>query len=207
MPTSYPKCSPTEMQGLLVLLNSHKGSEDVALLADDLDLEIDEILPSLDFAGVLGFVKVSDGRASFTELGRRFIAASIRERKSILREQLRKTTLFKTLLRALESAPDHQLTDEQLTQLISVTPAPADESVQNIVNWGRYAELIRYDAGEHVIVAVRRPAGSARPSSGNRPPPPTTPQTPGTPGATPRKATPNPSASDPSTAALESMAA
>ena len=45
MPTTYPKCTPTEMLGLLVLLNEHKGVEDLARLAADLDLEIDEILP------------------------------------------------------------------------------------------------------------------------------------------------------------------
>ncbi len=188
MPTSYPKCSPTEMQGLLVLLNSHKGSEDVALLADDLDLEIDEILPSLDFAGVLGLARVADGRVTFTDLGRRYMAASIRDRKAILRDQLRKTTLFKTLLRALDSAPEHQLTDEQLTQLISVTPASADESVQNIVNWGRYAELIRYDADEHLLVAVRHSGSGSKPPSGSRPPPPSTPQSPPGSGGTSRKA-------------------
>ena len=82
MPTSYPKSSPTEVMGLLVLLNQHKGSEDVALLADDLDLEIDEILPSLDYAEVLGLVKVTDGRATFTDLGKKLMGGSIRDRKS-----------------------------------------------------------------------------------------------------------------------------
>jgi hypothetical protein len=176
VPTTYPKCSPTEMQGLLVLLNTHKGSEDVALLADDLDLEIDEILPSLDFASALGLVKVSDGRATFTELGKRYVASTIRDRKALLREQLMKTTLFKTLLRALDNAPDHQLTDEQLTQLFSVTPAPADESVQNIVNWGRHAELIRYDAVQHRLIAVRHGPPSNKSANTSRPPPPSGPQ-------------------------------
>jgi NitT/TauT family transport system ATP-binding protein len=173
------------MQGLLVLLNSHKGSEDVALLADDLDLEIDEILPALDFAGVLGLVKVSDGRATFTDLGRRYVASSIRDRKAILRDQLRRTTLFKTLLRALDGSPEHRLTDDQLAQLVSVTTAAADEAVQNIVNWGRYAELLRYDAHEHALVAVRHPPPSAAKSwAGNRPPPPAAPDSAsGTPGS------------------------
>jgi NitT/TauT family transport system ATP-binding protein len=171
VPTSYPKCSPTEMQGLLVLLQTHKGSEDVALLADDLDLEIDEILPSLDFAAVLGLLKVKDGRASFTDLGKRYMGSSIRGRKAILQDQLRRTTLFRTLLRALETAPDKQLTNEQLTQVLSMTSAMADEAIQNIVNWGRYAGLIRYDPEEHVMVAVRLPPASVRPPSGNRPPP------------------------------------
>lgn len=178
MPTSYPKCSPTEMQGLLVLLQSHKGSEDVALLADDMDLEIDEILPSLDFAGVLGLLKVKDGRATFTELGQRYMASSIRERKAILQDQLRRTTLFRTLLRALETAPEKRITNEQLVEVLSMTSAMADEAIQNIVNWGRYAGLIRYDPEEHVMVAVRLPPGGARPPSGSRPP------TSGTQGAT-----------------------
>jgi len=171
VPTTYPKCSPTEMQGLLVLLSGHKGSEDVALLADDLDLEIDEILPALDFASVLGLVRVKDGRATFTELGQRYLGDSIRERKSLLREQLKRTTLFRTLLRALESAPDHRLTDEQLTQLVSVTSATADEAVQNIVNWGRYTGLVRYDPEEHVLIAVRAPPSAPKPPAGSRPPP------------------------------------
>jgi hypothetical protein len=187
VPTTYPKGSPTEMQGLLVLLDSHKGSEDVALLADDLDLEIDEILPSLDFASALGLVRVADGRATFTDLGKRWVASTIGDRKAMLREQLRKTTLFKTLLRALESAPEHRLTDEQLTQLFSLTPAPADESIQNIVNWGRYANLIRYDADEHALVAVRRTSGGAKSTAGSHPPPPSAPESPPSAATTGRK--------------------
>ncbi len=162
------------MMGLLVLLNQHKGSEDVALLADDLDLEIDEILPSLDYAEVLGLVKVTDGRAAFTDLGRRLVGSTIRERKAILREQLRRTTLFRTLLRALENAPERCLTDEQLAQIVSFTTAPADDAVQNIVNWGRYAELFRYDAAEHRLVAVARASSAREPPPSGRVPPPAT---------------------------------
>ncbi len=168
MPTVYPKCSPTEMLGLLVLLDGHKGSEDVALLADDLDLEIDEIFPSLEFAELLQFVTIQDGRATFTDLGRKLVAASIRERKSVIREQLKKTALFRTILRALESNENHRLTDEELGHIVSFTTARADDAEQNIVNWGRYADLFRYDADEHVLVAVRRPSNR---SGGGRTPP------------------------------------
>ena len=185
MPTSYPKCSPTEMLGLLVLLQSHHGSEDVALLADDLDLEIDEIFPALEFAEILQFVKVSDGRATFTELGKRLVAGTIRSRKAILREQLRRTTLFRTLVRALESAPERQLSDHDLAQIVSLTTAPSEEALQTIINWGRYADLFRYDADSHRLLAPRRSAApkssSARtppagpPPSAATAPPPTSP--------------------------------
>jgi NitT/TauT family transport system ATP-binding protein len=170
---TYPKCSPTEMMGLVVLLNSHKGSEDVARLADDLDLEIDEILPSVDYAEVLQLVKVADGRATLTELGKRFVAASIRDRKGILREQLTRTTLFKTLLRALDKAPDRQLSDEELGSIVSLAQTPLEDAVQNIVNWGRYAELFRYDSDEHRLTAIRHPPSKA--GGGARPPPPSNP--------------------------------
>ncbi len=176
MPTSYPKCSPSEVQGLLVLLNSHAASEDVALLADDLDLEIDEILPAVEFAEVLQMVKVQDGRATLTETGKKYIAASIRDRKALLRDQLRRTTLFRTLLRALEGSPTRTLTDDQLTQIVSVTATPAEDAVQTIVTWGRYVELFRYDAEEHVLVATQR--APAKSSGGARPPPPSSPAAP-----------------------------
>jgi NitT/TauT family transport system ATP-binding protein len=174
VPTTYPKCNPTEMMGLLVLLNSHKGSEDVALLADDLDLEIDEIFPALEFAEVLQLVKVADGRATFTDLGKKLLGGSIRDRKAVIRDQLRKTTLFKTLLRALESAPERSLSDEELGQIVSLTTAPADEAVQNIVNWGRYADLFRYDADEHRLILTRRASTGKAGTGAARPPTPPT---------------------------------
>jgi NitT/TauT family transport system ATP-binding protein len=185
VPTSYPKCSPSEVQGLLVLLNSHAGAEDVALLADDLDLEIDEILPAVEFAEVLQMVTVQDGRATLTDTGKRFLAASINERKAILRDQLRRTTLFRTLLRALEGSPTHALTDDQLTQIVSVTAASTDEAIQNIVNWGRHAGLFRYDSGAHLLVAT--PRASARPGGGSRPPPPSSPASPPPPRSAPKQ--------------------
>jgi NitT/TauT family transport system ATP-binding protein len=166
------------MLGLLVLLNTHKGAEDVARLADDLDLEIDEILPSLDNAELLGLVKVADGHATFTELGRRFVGASIRERKEIVREQLRGTKLFKTLLRALENAPDRCLTDDQLASIVAFIPGPPSEAAANIINWGRYAELFRYDSESHLLVPVRRPPSAKSGGGAARPPAPPTPTAP-----------------------------
>jgi len=206
VPTTFPKCNPTELMGLLVLLNAHKGSEDVALLADDLDLEIDEILPAVEFAEVLQLVKVVEGRATFTDLGKKLVGGTIRDRKAIIREQLRKTTLFRTLLRALENAPEHSLSDEELGQIISFTTAPADEAVQNIVNWGRYADLFRYDSTEQRLILTRRPAGGKTgPGSSH---PPASPGTSAEGAAAPSKANPTPAPGpDPRLASLASVAA
>jgi len=171
VPTVYPKSSPTEVLGLMVLLKDHKGSEDVALLADDLDLEIDEIIPSTEFAEALGLIRIVDGRATMTETGDRLLKASIRERKNILREQLRRTTLFRTLVQALESKPDRRLTAEELNSLVEFTTAPADEFVQNIINWGRFVELFRYDPDQRLLLPAKaRPTSRSTSASGPRPP-------------------------------------
>ncbi len=167
MPTTYPKSSVSEVTGLLVLLDAHKGSDDIARLADDLDLEIDEILPSIDFAEALDMVTVSDGRATLTDTGRAFLKGSIRGRKSIVREQLKRTTLFRTLVRALEGAPEGVLHEDDLTRLIEFTTTPSEEKIQNIVNWGRYAELFRYDGDTRVIAPMRRSPPRTPPGDGS----------------------------------------
>jgi NitT/TauT family transport system ATP-binding protein len=169
VPTAYPKCSPAELTGFVVLLEQHKGSEDVARLADDLDLEIDEVLPAVEFAEVLGLIKVKEGRASLTETGQGFVKGSIRGRKTILRDQLGRTSLYKTLVRALDSSPEHQLSDDAVNELVAFTNAPADGYLQNIINWGRYAELFRYNSDEHLLLPVR-PRAARTPSPGGRPP-------------------------------------
>ncbi len=168
MPTLYPKCTPGEMLGLLVLLKDHKGSQEIAQLADDLDLEIDEILPSVEFAEGLRLVTVSDGRLTFTEEGKKLVASTIRGRKLLIREALRRTPLFQTILRALESAPERRLGEEELGGIVSFTNAPP-ETVLNVITWGRYAELFRYDANERVVTPLRqRPQRPAPPTSPSR---------------------------------------
>ncbi len=171
LPTTYPKASPTEMMGLLVLLKDHKGDEDIARLADDLDLEIDEIFPSIEFAEVLGLVRISEGRATLSEIGERILAVSIRERKTLLRSQLERTTLFKALLRALDSAPEHRLSETEVNRLIEFTTAPADALVQNIINWGRYAELFRFDSDARVLLPARGRTGVRSAATAGRSPP------------------------------------
>ncbi len=176
MPTTYPKSSPTEMLGLLVLLKDHHGEDDLARLADDLDLEIDEILPSSDWAEVLGLVRVDDGRMTFTPTGRALVDASIRERKSLLREQLLRSTLFATLARSLETAPGGRMDREAFSRLIALTAAPADDAEQNIVNWGRYAEVFRYDPDGEIFTLIRhRPRAPAPPSARSPPSGPSAP--------------------------------
>ena len=143
-------------------------SEEIARLADDLDLEIDEILPAVEYAVVARTLgQVADGRANLTDTAASSSPVPSRSRKTILRERLERTTLFAALLRALESLPERRLTDDQVIQLVSFTTAPADSLVQNIINWGRYAEMFRYDSDEHLLLPSRAKPSRSRPVPSN----------------------------------------
>ncbi|MDE1820633.1 MAG: AAA-associated domain-containing protein [Euryarchaeota archaeon] len=199
MPTLYPKCSPSELLGLLSLVKRLKGSEEIARIADDESLAVDDILPSIEYAEGLGLISVSDGRVSFTESGKKLAAGTIRAKKELLREALRKTTLFRAILRSLEAAVDGCLAEDELQQIVAFTTAPPD-AVQNIVTWGRYTELFRYDANRHAIlpagtrgkpkVAPAIPAPPASPPPAAAPPPPPPPPT-APPAAKPRATRPS----------------
>jgi NitT/TauT family transport system ATP-binding protein len=143
------------MMGLLVLLKDHGGAEDLALLADDLELELDEILPSVEFAEALGFLAVSEGRAVMTEPGKALLSGTIKTRRSQLRERLQTLKLFSQILKSLESSPGHRLTGDMVFEIVSRISLPSDDAVKNVINWGRFTNLFHYDAEENVLLPSR----------------------------------------------------
>ena len=66
-----PHARPGGVAGLLELLLDKGGRDDIYRLADDLAFEIDDLLPIVDAAQLLGFLKVEEGDASITEKGTR----------------------------------------------------------------------------------------------------------------------------------------
>lgn len=184
MPTLYPKCAPSEMLGFLVLLNTHRGSVEIARMAEEESMGMDKLLPAIEYAQGLGLVTVSDGKVAFTDSGRMLIAADIRVRKDLLRELLKRTILFRAILRSIDQTGDGVVHEDELHQIVAFTTAPP-EAVQDIINWGRYTGIFRYDANQHAILpagpghkiqptpAIALPAASIRPNSNHsnsRPP-------------------------------------
>ena len=54
---------------MLELLLDHNGKDDIYRLADDLGFEIDDLLPIVDAAQLLGFLTVTEGDAEITPAG------------------------------------------------------------------------------------------------------------------------------------------
>lgn len=143
------------MMGLLVLLKDHGGAEDLALLADDLELEIDEILPAVEWAEVLGLLTVGEGRAVLSDIGKSLLSGNIRARKTHIRDRLRTLKLFSHILTTLERSPTHQITGEELSEMLARIALPSEDALQSVINWGRFADLFRFDSEENVLMPSR----------------------------------------------------
>ena len=63
---NLPHARPGGIAGLLELLLDHNGKDDIYRLADDLAFEIDDLLPIVDAARLLGFLTITEGDAEIT---------------------------------------------------------------------------------------------------------------------------------------------
>ena len=76
------------ISGLLEILDSRGGAEDLPALAEDLRLEVDDLLPAVDAAVMLGFAMVAEGDVMLTAIGREFANAEVHRSHEIFREQV-----------------------------------------------------------------------------------------------------------------------
>jgi NitT/TauT family transport system ATP-binding protein len=132
-----------------ILLARHEGAADLADLAGNLGLEVDDLLPLVDALVLLGFARLDGDLLGLTASGRVFAGASIQDSKEIFaRASLERAPLVRTIFRALRDSSDGNLPAGFFTDVLrtSVGEEEAARQLDVAVNWGRYAELYAYDA-------------------------------------------------------------
>jgi NitT/TauT family transport system ATP-binding protein len=134
--------------GLLELLVDRGGQDDIYRLADELAFEIDDLLPLVESAAMLGFIQVKEGDAEITEEGRRFAEAGILRRKELFRVAVMRIPLIRQIVKSLESKTDHSMPDEFFRDLLEehFSAEETERQLETATNWGRYAELFDRDA-------------------------------------------------------------
>jgi hypothetical protein len=163
-----PEVSAGGLSGLLEILAARGGQDGLAELADDLSFEIDDLLPLVDAAVLLGLAHVHEAQLEITEAGRDFAAADIDTSKTLFGElAAARAPLIKAILRALHATSDGSLREGFFLDLLR-RGFSADEARRQLgiaIDWGRYGELFEYDAerGE-LILEPAEPAGPARAS-------------------------------------------
>ena len=145
-----PDCSLTWVFGLLELLKDRGGRDDGYKIARDLQFKFGDLLKVMKAAEILGFVTTPSGDVVLEPLGKNFLESNVNERKLIVREQLKKLSLFSYFIRLLRAQEDRSLPKEiALEHLAILLPSERPErQFQTMVNWGRYAELFGYNKDE-----------------------------------------------------------
>ncbi|MFC7305718.1 nitrate/sulfonate/bicarbonate ABC transporter ATP-binding protein [Streptomyces monticola] len=145
--TPLPEASVDGLSGLAEILAQHPGSRcDFADLADELGLEVDDLLPLVDALELLGLAEVHDGDLFLTERGTAFAGADVQDSKKLFAEaaidaplvHLITSTLLRTGTQQSGFFRDllaHHYTSEQIEQ-----------QLETATDWGRYAELFSYNA-------------------------------------------------------------
>jgi NitT/TauT family transport system ATP-binding protein len=143
-----PHARPGGITGLVELLADRNCRDDIAHLADDLAFEIDDLLPIVEAASLLGFITVKEGDAELTEEGLAFAEADILRRKVLFRAAAESVPLIRQITRSLSSKADHSLSDEFFHDILDehFSEEETKRQLETAVNWGRYAELFDYDA-------------------------------------------------------------
>lgn len=139
--------------GMLSYLEDQEGVTDIYLIAQDMDLEVDELLPLIRIGELLGFVEVKDGDLILTEIGKSLMQGDENSKKIIFKEALKKIPAFQKLIEILINIPDKSISRNDLLGVMTeeMTEDEAQESLRSIIELGRYAELIGYNPEDKEI--------------------------------------------------------
>lgn len=158
-----PHARPGGIAGLLELLNDRGGEDDLYHVAEELLMEVDDLLPIVDAATLLEFAISSHGDIKLTPAGKAFAEADIATRKSQFRDAIMAhVPLLKRMRTALESKSDGAMPLEFFRDILD-EHFPENEvqsQIDTALHWGRYAEIFTYEPEADQLLL--RPAKSTQ---------------------------------------------
>lgn len=144
-----PHALPGGIGGFLELLVDAGGRQDLYRVADELNMDVDDLLPIVEAASLLEFATVMEGDAEITPPGKAFAEADILGRKVLFRDAaLKHAALVRLIEKTLRAKSDHAIEEEFFHDLLDehFTEAEVQRQLDTALNWGRYAEIFEYDS-------------------------------------------------------------
>jgi NitT/TauT family transport system ATP-binding protein len=145
---SLPHVGPSEIVGLLEVLETAGGKMDIFKLATETGSEFGHCLAVTKTAELLDFVDTPKQSVTFTELGKRFTRADIGERKELFSNQVKNLRIFQTLLNWLEESPEKEIERDAVIQRLQgyFPNEKLDMLFDTLIAFGRYGEILSYNA-------------------------------------------------------------
>ncbi len=143
---TLPQLRTNAVAGLLEKLAGEGGIAELHRIGAELHLELDDLLPIIESAELLGFISVIDADLHLTPLGRNYADADILGRKEVLAARILRLPIFARVLMGLRGKPERRAGLEELASWLEPDIARDDAAmIDNIINWGRSAEIFDYD--------------------------------------------------------------
>jgi hypothetical protein len=148
-----PQVSISRVIGLLEVLDDAGGRYDIYRLARDINFEFGEILLVIKAAEMLDLVVTPGADVVLTATGKELLRARVNARKELLRRQIQRLPLFRTVVEALRKTEDGREHEDAFLEMIALQlPAEDAEAVlKTVIDWGRYTELLGYNPEEQEI--------------------------------------------------------
>lgn len=143
--------------GFLEILDDKGGKADIALIASEQNLQVDDFLPILRSAQMMHLIQVDNGEVKISEKGYQMLFTNPRMRKKILQGILRESEAFKILTQAIRGSKKGSLTKEEVLDIIgkSLGSTESDYDIEEefnwIIYWGRQALILKYELDKDTI--------------------------------------------------------
>ncbi|MFJ7499479.1 AAA-associated domain-containing protein [Serratia grimesii] len=148
--TRLPHVSTNLIAGLIETLAAapYFGRADMPDIAHSLHLEVDDLFPIAEVLQFLGFADVREGDIFLTPSARTFAEYDVQARKVMFAEHLLRYLPLAALIKSvLDERPGHRAPRMRFEQELedSLSDAAAKETLDTVINWGRYAEIFSYN--------------------------------------------------------------
>ena len=153
-PQMLPHARLGAVGGFLELLHDRGVKEDLFRIAEDLRLEVDDLLPIVEAASLLGFATADKGDVELTPRGREFAEEDMETRRKLLREaMLAHVQLIQRMTSALATKSNRTMPVEFFRDILdeSFSDEQTRHQVETALDWGRNAGIFNYDAARDSI--------------------------------------------------------
>lgn len=148
-----PKVPYGKIVGLLEILDDLGGKGEAYQLARDLHYEYGDMLEVIKGARLLKFVTVTKGEVHLSNLGKKMLSGDINARKRIFKEQIKQIPIFSRIVSILKRKEDYRVHRDIFLDILvlSFPDEDPDQLLDTIIDWGRFAELLGYNADTQEI--------------------------------------------------------
>jgi NitT/TauT family transport system ATP-binding protein len=127
-----------------------EGGGSIPQLAQRLQLEVDDLLPLLDAAVLLGIVELAEGGVRLTPLGRDFATTILRSKDLFRQQDLGRIPVLSSTVHTLNEKENRAMRSDVFLGIWD-DDFPLEEAERQLataVDWGRYVERVEYDTIE-----------------------------------------------------------